>query len=150
MKKIGLISLIFIYASFALVCFASVVAPKLSHTDTVAPISHESHTGHQISPSLHCQLTPAGCVSDPLATVFGHAEMYDLITAVELVSLCALFLFVVVLFFYLHRLFRQCIIYTQGIWYQYKPKEPCFSLTLDYLAWTAFHTRSPNYIFVVS
>ncbi len=149
MKNLGWGSLIFVYASFALVCFANVSSTSLSFDQAVVTADHELHTGHQISPYLHCQLTPDGCVSDALAVVLSHAQMYDSITTVELVFFGLILSIVVVLCFYFRGLSCQCVVYTKGIWYSYKPKELRFSSRLDFLAWTAFHTRSPNYFSVL-
>lgn len=150
MKKIGLMGLIFVYASFALVCFANVTAGSVLPNTAPAYVGHGMHAEHQLSTPVDCQLTPDGCVSDKLSTVSGHAEMYDSITAVELVSFGLVLLFVVAFFFYFRRLFVKCIVYAQGIWYRYKPKEPRLFSALESLAWTAFHTRSPNHFLPIS
>jgi hypothetical protein len=145
MKNLGLSVFILFYASFASLCFASGLSPVSITESTEAAISHHQHTQETITPSVNCHSIANNCVDDKVATVLGHAAMYDSITSVELVSFGLALLFVLALCIYCRRIFREVISYGQFIWFYYQIKERNFFFKQDLLAWSLLHTRSPNY-----
>ena len=150
MKHLALGCFILVYASFATLCFASGHVSDLGQlTDNVeATISHHQHQVHSGISSVSCGLGQDNCATNNVTTVLGHAAMYDSLTSFEVVSLSVALLLMMVLFLYCRRLFREIVKYGTLTWFRYKVKEPSLFLRLNFLAWTAFHTRSPNLLFI--
>lgn len=149
MKNLALGSFILFYASFALLCFASgLVLDHDLHTENTKVVSgHNQH--NSVYTSVSCDAVEDNCIVNSINTVLGHAAMYDSVTSVELASLGLVLLLVVSIFFYCRRLFFDFIRYRFITWFRHKVNDSGVFSKLVFLAWTAFHTRSPNLLFTL-